>query len=37
MLNNVPEAINRMARNVVVNHPNAFNIQLLNQCNARQV
>ena len=28
MLNNVPEAINRMARNVVVNHPNAFNIQL---------
>lgn len=28
MLNNVPEAINRMARNVVVNHPNAFNVQL---------
>lgn len=28
MLNNVPEAINRMARNVVVNHPNTFNIQL---------
>lgn len=28
MLNNVPEAINRMARNVVVNHPNAFNCQL---------
>jgi len=25
MLNNVPEAINRMARNVVVNHPNTYN------------
>lgn len=25
MLNNVPEAINRLARNVVVNHPNAYN------------
>lgn len=28
MLNNVPEAINRMTRNVVINHPNTFNIQL---------
>lgn len=28
MLHNVPEAINRMARNVVVNHPNAVNIQI---------
>lgn len=25
MLNNVPEAINRMARNVVINHPNSYN------------
>ncbi len=25
MLNNVPTAINRLARNVVVNHPNSFN------------
>lgn len=25
MLNNVPSAINRMARNVVINHPNTFN------------
>lgn len=25
MLNNVPTAINRMARNVVVNHPNTYN------------
>ena len=28
MLNNVPGAINRMARNVVTNHPNTFNCQL---------
>jgi len=25
MLNNVPEAINKMARNVVINHPNSYN------------
>lgn len=25
MLNNVPNAINRMARNVVINHPNTYN------------
>jgi hypothetical protein len=25
MLNNVPEAINRMARNIVINHPNTYN------------
>ena len=29
MLNNVPEAINRMARNIVVNHPNAYNCQVM--------
>lgn len=28
MLNNVPAALNRMARNVVINHPNTFNCQL---------
>jgi len=26
MLNNIPTAINRMARNIVINHPNAYNI-----------
>jgi hypothetical protein len=26
MLNNVPEAINRMARNIVINHPNSYNV-----------
>jgi len=31
MLNNVSEAINRMARNVVVNHPNAFNCQVFHK------
>ncbi|MCK9394218.1 MAG: hypothetical protein M0Q44_01340 [Methylobacter sp.] len=25
MLNNVPDAINKLARNVVINHPNSFN------------
>jgi hypothetical protein len=25
MLNNIPEAINRMTRNIVINHPNTFN------------
>ena len=29
MLNNVPIAINRMARNVVINHPNSFNCVLI--------
>lgn len=28
MLTNVPAAINRMARNVVMNHPNSFNCQV---------
>ena len=28
MLHNVPSAINRLARNVVMNHPNAFNCQV---------
>lgn len=28
MLTNVPNAINRMARNVVMNHPNSFNCQV---------
>lgn len=28
MLTNVPSAINRMARNVVMNHPNSFNCQV---------
>lgn len=28
MLTNVPDAINRMARNVVVNHPNTFNCEV---------
>ncbi|PIQ55367.1 MAG: hypothetical protein COW02_03415 [Comamonadaceae bacterium CG12_big_fil_rev_8_21_14_0_65_59_15] len=28
MLTNVPAAVNRMSRNVVVNHPNAFNCQV---------
>ena len=28
MLNNVPNAINRLARNVVINHPNTFNCQV---------
>lgn len=28
MLNNVPAAVNRMARNVVINHPNTFNCQV---------
>jgi len=28
MLTNVPAAINRMARNVVMNHPNAWNCQV---------
>lgn len=28
MLHSVPAAINRMARNVVINHPNAFNCQV---------
>ena len=31
MLNNVPIAINRMARNVVINHPNAYNCELIRQ------
>jgi hypothetical protein len=25
MLSNVPEAVNRMARNIVINHPNTYN------------
>lgn len=28
MLSNVPDAVNRMTRNVVVNHPNTFEAQL---------
>lgn len=28
MLNNVPEAINRMTRNVVMNHPNTYSVQV---------
>jgi len=28
MLNNVPQAINRMARNVVINHPNTYNCEV---------
>lgn len=28
MLSNVPSAVNRMARNVVANHPNTFNCQV---------
>lgn len=28
MLHNVPAAVNRMARNVVINHPNAYNCQV---------
>ena len=28
MLTNVPAAINRMSRNVVINHPNAYNCQV---------
>lgn len=28
MLNNVPQAINQLARNVVINHPNTFNCQV---------
>ncbi|WP_292992602.1 hypothetical protein [Nitrosomonas sp.] len=28
MLTNVPKAINRMARNIVINHPNSFECQL---------
>jgi hypothetical protein len=28
MLSNVPNAVNRMARNVVVNHPNTFNCEV---------
>jgi hypothetical protein len=26
MLNNVPEAVNRMTRNIVINHPNSYNV-----------
>lgn len=29
MLNNVPEAVNRMARNVVLNHPNAYSAEII--------
>lgn len=29
MLNNVPESINRMTRNIVINHPNGFNAVML--------
>jgi hypothetical protein len=28
MLSNVPQAVNRMTRNVVMNHPNSFNCQV---------
>jgi len=28
MLTNVPQGVNRMARNVIVNHPNTFNCQV---------
>jgi hypothetical protein len=28
MLNNVPDGINRMSRNVVINHPNTFNCRV---------
>lgn len=28
MLNNVPAGINRMARNVIINHPNSFNCKI---------
>lgn len=28
MLSNIPAALNRLARNVVINHPNTFNCQL---------
>jgi hypothetical protein len=36
MLNNVPETINRMTRNVVANHPNTFNCQVFRKAVTRQ-
>lgn len=36
MLNNVPAAVNRMARNVVINHPNTFNCQVFRKSVTRQ-
>lgn len=35
MLNNVPVAVNRMARNVVINHPNTFNCQVFRKAVTR--
>lgn len=35
MLTNVPAAVNRMARNVVVNHPNTFNCQVFRKTTTR--
>jgi len=36
MLINVPNAVNRMARNVVINHPNTFNCQVFRKTVTRQ-
>lgn len=36
MLTNVPSAINRMARNVVMNHPNSYNCQVFRKKVLRQ-
>jgi len=36
MLTNVPQSINRMARNVVINHPNTFNCEVYRKTVTRQ-
>ena len=36
MLTNVPNAVNRMARNVVMNHPNTFNCRVYRKTVTRQ-
>lgn len=35
MLHNVPAAVNRMARNVVINHPNSYNCQVFRKAVTR--
>ncbi|AJK46230.1 hypothetical protein [Burkholderia plantarii] len=36
MLTNVPDAVNRMTRNVIMNHPNTFNCQLFRKVITRK-
>ncbi|MGL4735696.1 MAG: hypothetical protein ACRCWB_11585 [Enterovibrio sp.] len=36
MLNNIPRGVLKMARNVIMNHPNAFNFELYRRKNLRE-